>query len=214
MAQTIRSIAPKIACHTHTLRTWLRQHGRQRMNNLAREVSSSMETTFVLDVIKNPLPVWANFAYSHHALVNPSDGFRSLSIHKATVDAVDSVFFYVVDNAHQYSMVALSGQSSDWLVSLCTSTANLDIVTAHYEFRSSSGDFLNKHKEIASMATIPSHTHPEFIDTYWIIPEYATEPYGKVSFTRQDCRTFHSIFKYSRLIWCGRKPMHVVMEEN
>jgi len=213
MAQTIRSIAPKIACHTHPLRTWLRQHGRQRMNNLEWEVSSSMETTFVLDVIKNSLPVWANFAYSHHALVNPSDGFRSLNWYKATVDAEDSVFFYVVDNAHPYSMVALSGQSSDWLVSLYTSTANLDIVTAHYEFRSSSGDFLNKYKEATTMVAT-TQTHPELIDTYWIIPEYATTPYGKVSFTRQDCRTFHSIFKYSRLIWCGRKSMHVVMEEN
>lgn len=168
----------------------------------------------MLNCVKNPLPVWSNFAYSHHAPVNPGDRCENLSIHKATVDAVDSVFFYVVDNAHLNSMVALLGQSSDWLVSLCTSILTPNNVTAHYERENSSGDFLNKHKEIASIATIPSHTHPKFTDTYWIIPEYATTPYGKVSFTRQDRRTFHSIFKYSRLIWCGRKPMHVVMEEN
>ncbi|HGJ5857237.1 hypothetical protein [Arsenophonus nasoniae] len=46
-----------------------------------------------------------------------------------------------------------------------------------------------------------------FIDIYWIIPNHSTTPYGKVSFTRQDRRTFNSMFKNSRLIWAGRKPM-------
>ncbi|ASV33864.1 hypothetical protein CJJ18_07540 [Candidatus Williamhamiltonella defendens] len=64
----------------------------------------------------------------------------------------------------------------------------------------------------AMVATTP--TRPEFIDNYWIIPEYATEPYGKVSFTRQDCRTFHSMFKYSRLIWAGRQPVRTCIGGN
>ncbi|MGX8942080.1 hypothetical protein ACWWJF_19280 [Symbiopectobacterium sp. Eva_TO] len=52
-----------------------------------------------------------------------------------------------------------------------------------------------------------TQTRPEFIDTYWIIPEYETTPYGKVSFTRQDRRTFIALFKDSRLIWAGRQPV-------
>ncbi|HGJ5878007.1 MAG TPA: hypothetical protein ACHBZ9_02680 [Arsenophonus nasoniae] len=62
------------------------------------------------------------------------------------------------------------------------------------------------------MVTIPTQTRPEFIDTYWIIPEYSTTPYGKVSFTRQDRRIFISLFKDSRLIWAGRKPVHASVE--
>ncbi|WP_148203623.1 hypothetical protein [Sodalis glossinidius] len=53
------------------------------------------------------------------------------------------------------------------------------------------------------MAT--TQTRPEFIDTYWIIPEYSSAPYGKVSFTRQDRRTFIAMFKDSRLIWAGHQ---------
>lgn len=64
------------------------------------------------------------------------------------------------------------------------------------------------------MVTIPTSTRPEFIDTYWIIPEYSTTPYGKVSFTRQDRRTFISLFKDSRLIWAGRQPVRTGMEGN
>lgn len=64
-------------------------------------------------------------------------------------------------------------------------------------------------KEATAMVAT-AHTHPEFIDTYWIIPEYSTAPYGKVSFTRQDCRTFTVLFKDSRLIWAGRKPVQEV----
>ncbi|MGX8942499.1 hypothetical protein ACWWJF_22235 [Symbiopectobacterium sp. Eva_TO] len=52
-----------------------------------------------------------------------------------------------------------------------------------------------------------TQTRPEFIDTYWIIPEYSTVPYGKVSFTRQDRCTFIALFKDSRLIWAGRQPV-------
>lgn len=52
------------------------------------------------------------------------------------------------------------------------------------------------------------------VDTYWIIPEYETTLYGKVSLTRQDRRTFVAMFKDSRLIWAGRKPVHAGMEGN
>lgn len=57
-----------------------------------------------------------------------------------------------------------------------------------------------------------TQTRPEFIDTYWIIPEYETTPYGKVSFTRQDRRIFIAMFKDSRLIWAGRQPVKYLTE--
>uniref|UniRef100_A0A3B0ML86 Uncharacterized protein n=1 Tax=Arsenophonus endosymbiont of Trialeurodes vaporariorum TaxID=235567 RepID=A0A3B0ML86_9GAMM len=59
-----------------------------------------------------------------------------------------------------------------------------------------------------------TQTCPEFIDTYWIIPEYAITSYGKVSLTRQDRRTFNSMFKDSRLIWAGRQPVCTGMKGN
>lgn len=49
----------------------------------------------------------------------------------------------------------------------------------------------------------------KFIDTYWIIPERAIKPYGRVSFTRLEYRKFHSQFR-ERLIWAGRKPVQEV----
>ncbi|MBG6242930.1 MAG: hypothetical protein EKE20_14405 [Candidatus Symbiopectobacterium sp. Dall1.0] len=65
-------------------------------------------------------------------------------------------------------------------------------------------------KELSKEATAmvaTAYTRPEFTDTYWIIHEYSTAPYGKVSFTRQDRRTFIALFKDSRLIWAGRQPV-------
>ncbi|MGX8940523.1 hypothetical protein ACWWJF_27370 [Symbiopectobacterium sp. Eva_TO] len=61
--------------------------------------------------------------------------------------------------------------------------------------------------EEATAMVATTQTRPEFIDIYWIIPEYSTVPYGKVSFTRQDRRTFIALFKDSRLIWAGRQPV-------
>lgn len=55
------------------------------------------------------------------------------------------------------------------------------------------------------MATIQPCSR--FIDTYWIIPNHSATPYGKVALTRQDRHTVNSMFKYSRLIWAGRKPV-------
>ncbi|HGJ5882017.1 ash family protein [Arsenophonus sp.] len=170
--------------------------------------------SFSANFIKNRLPVLANFAYSNHALVNPSDRLGTLIECMATIDAEDSVFFYVADNALQHSMVALSGQSSDWLETMHSSSSNPDSVTAYKEIGTSSGDFLKNCMEIASMATIPSQTHPKFTDNYWVIRLDSNRPYGKVSFTHRDFLTFNSMFKDSRLISAGRQPMHAGMEGN
>ncbi|QBY46648.1 hypothetical protein QE193_21785 (plasmid) [Arsenophonus nasoniae] len=58
------------------------------------------------------------------------------------------------------------------------------------------------------MAT--TQTRSKFTNTYWIIPLDSDAPYGKVSLTRQDRRIFKSMFKDSRLIWAGRKPVQEV----
>lgn len=64
------------------------------------------------------------------------------------------------------------------------------------------------------MVTTPTQTHPKFTDTYWIIPLDSAVPYGKVSFTHRDFRTFTALFKDSRLIWAGRKPVYADMGGN
>ncbi|HGJ5877799.1 MAG TPA: hypothetical protein ACHBZ9_01600 [Arsenophonus nasoniae] len=69
-------------------------------------------------------------------------------------------------------------------------------------------------REATAMVTTPTQTRPKFTDTYWIIPLNSAVPYGKVSLTRQDRRTFIAMFKDSRLIWAGRKPVHASMEGN
>ncbi|QBY47012.1 hypothetical protein ArsFIN_56230 (plasmid) [Arsenophonus nasoniae] len=46
----------------------------------------------------------------------------------------------------------------------------------------------------------------KMVDIYWIVPLYSTTPCYKVSFTKQDYRTFNAMFKDSRLIWAGRIP--------
>nr|CBA74501.1 phage transcriptional regulator [Arsenophonus nasoniae] len=69
-------------------------------------------------------------------------------------------------------------------------------------------------REATAMVTTPTHAHPKFTDTYWIIPLDSAVPYGKVSFTRRDFRTFIAMFKDSRLIWAGRKPVCSGMEGN
>ncbi|WP_334470422.1 hypothetical protein [Arsenophonus sp. PmNCSU2021_1] len=71
-----------------------------------------------------------------------------------------------------------------------------------------------KPNQEATTMVATTQTRPEFIDTYWIIPEYTTTPYGKVSLTRQDRRTFNSMFKDSRLIWAGRQPVRTGMGVN
>ncbi|MBG6243126.1 MAG: hypothetical protein EKE20_15490 [Candidatus Symbiopectobacterium sp. Dall1.0] len=58
-----------------------------------------------------------------------------------------------------------------------------------------------------------TQTRPKFLETYWIVPCYETTPYGKVSFTRQDRRTFIALFKDSRLIWAGRQPVKDLTED-
>lgn len=121
-------------------------------------------------IIKKVLLLWVNFSYSGKVLAKSSNRLSTLNLHKATVGAKISVFFYVVNNAYLYSMVALLGQSSDWLVSLCASSANPDNVTANKDISTSGGDPLAQHKEIASMANVPNLTYPkqtQFFDSYW-----------------------------------------------
>jgi len=167
-------------------------------------------TANYLDLIKKTLPVWGNAVYSNRALVNPSAGFDS-PIHEADVTAISGFFASVITSVAPLDMVGRSGGAERLAGFFVAGLSTLLRLASLFDSRVRGLKEPTK-EATAMVATTP--TRPEFIDTYWIIPEYATEPYGKVSFTRQDCRTFHSMFKNSRLIWCGRKSMHAGMEEN
>lgn len=67
-------------------------------------------------------------------------------------------------------------------------------------------------KVVGSLSSVPIPTRPKFTDTYWIIAPFSDIPYGKVSFTRQEARLFRTMFKDSRLIWAGRKPVQCIEE--
>ncbi|MCW9690447.1 host cell division inhibitor Icd-like protein [Proteus terrae] len=121
-------------------------------------------------IVKNNLPFLAAIGYSEKALAKSSVRFRSLNLQTATHDA-PCVFFCVYAYAYllntvlyrSESMVALAGQPSGWLVSVCTSTANPVNVTTPNEFRSSRGDSELKQTEIIFMMAIPTQTHSKFI---------------------------------------------------
>ncbi|WP_426576563.1 host cell division inhibitor Icd-like protein [Xenorhabdus stockiae] len=117
------------------------------------------------------LPLLVDFGYIDPASAKSGVRICTLRIEKATYDA-PSVFFYVTASQHlpfkaafayTYSMVARSRQLSSWLVSFSTSSANLVCVTAPIEICTSCGDSLEKEKEIATMATIPTPTHFKFV---------------------------------------------------
>lgn len=44
------------------------------------------------------------------------------------------------------------------------------------------------------------------VNIYWIVPCYSITPCYRVSFTKQDYKTFNAMFKDSRLIWASRMP--------
>ncbi|MGK5721955.1 host cell division inhibitor Icd-like protein, partial [Proteus mirabilis] len=110
------------------------------------------------------------FGYSKNALAKSSVRICSLSLQTATHDA-PCVFFCVYAYAYllnavlyrSYSMVALVRQLNGWLVSVCTSTANLVNVTTPIEICSSSGDSELTQAEIIVMMATPTQTQFKFL---------------------------------------------------
>ncbi|MBG5892239.1 host cell division inhibitor Icd-like protein [Providencia rettgeri] len=107
--------------------------------------------------------------YSDLVLAKSSIRIGVLNLQTATHDA-PCVFFCVHAYAHLLntvlcrsdSMVALVGQPSGWLVSVCASNANPVNVTT-LEIGVSGGDFELIQTEIIIMMATPAQTHPKFI---------------------------------------------------
>ncbi|HCD1075034.1 TPA: ash family protein [Proteus mirabilis] len=119
--------------------------------------------------IKKYLLLSVPIRYSDFVLAKSSIRIGVLNLQTATHDA-PCVFFCV----HAYarllntvlcrsdSMVALVGQPSGWLVSVCASNANPVNVTT-LEIGVSGGDFELIQTEIIIMMATPAQTHPKFI---------------------------------------------------
>ncbi|WP_262500069.1 host cell division inhibitor Icd-like protein [Photorhabdus heterorhabditis] len=113
----------------------------------------------------------SNIGYIDDAPAKSGVRRGNLNILKATHDA-PSVFFYVAASQHlsskallayMYSMVMLAELPKGRLVSFSTSISTSVSVTAPIERGNSSGDSLEKLKEIIVMMTIPAPTHFKFV---------------------------------------------------
>ncbi|EFN6654560.1 host cell division inhibitor Icd-like protein [Escherichia coli] len=114
---------------------------------------------------------WRVFlSYADKALAKSSVRIETLNIQTATHDA-PCVFFCVRARAHLQntvlcrpdSMVALVGQPSGWLVSVCASSLNPVNVTTPIEIETSGGDSDLLQTEIAIMAAITTSSRIQFI---------------------------------------------------
>ncbi|MBG6242819.1 MAG: hypothetical protein EKE20_13790 [Candidatus Symbiopectobacterium sp. Dall1.0] len=150
------------------------------------------------------LQATGNLSYSRHQHPNKTGAGPASLNTEADISRFKERFFCVRDPRYAPIMVRRNGGASALAGFFCASLAapiRLATLPASRLVR-----LQNLTEEAAAMVAT-TQTRPEFIDTYWIIPEYSTAPYGKVSFTRRDRRTFIVLFKDSRLIWAGRQPV-------
>ncbi|MEN4873181.1 host cell division inhibitor Icd-like protein [Kosakonia cowanii] len=127
---------------------------------------------------KQPFPgllLLAVPGYSFPVAAKSAAGRRNPSYFKATTDA-PCVFFYVVAQAHPFIglwclcthhgyvqiMVARAGQPSGWPVSLKAGIPTPVRATTH-ECRNSGGGNNRYFKEVATMATTLTLSHPQFV---------------------------------------------------
>lgn len=149
------------------------------------------------------LQATGNLAYSRHQHPNKTGAGFDSPIHEADIRRYKRFFFVRYNQRCAPIMVGRSGGALA-LAGFFVAGLSIPLRLATL-FDSRERGLKEPTKEATTMAT--TQTRPEFIDTYWIIPEYSSAPYGKVSFTRQDRRTFIAMFKDSRLIWAGRQPV-------
>lgn len=150
------------------------------------------------------LQATGNLAYSRHQhLKKTGAGFSRPSVRADRISRSKVRFFYVRFQRCAPIMVRRNGGAS--ALAGFSDTGRLTPIRLATPFSRGERGSKELVREATTMAT--AYTRPEFIDTYWIIPEYETTPYGKVSFTRQERRTFIAMFKDSRLVWAGRQPM-------
>ncbi|MEN3261374.1 hypothetical protein AAH678_22055 [Sodalis endosymbiont of Spalangia cameroni] len=149
------------------------------------------------------LQATCNLSYSRSVAPQWAAGFSSPSVRADRISRSKVRFFCVRDPRCAFIMVRRNGGAS--ALAGFSDTGLLTPIRLATLFSSRRRGSKELVREATTMAT--AYTRPKFIDTYWIIPEYETTPYGKVSFTRQDRRTFIAMFKDSRLVWAGRQPV-------
>lgn len=118
----------------------------------------------------NHLFLSSDVRYSDRAPAKSGARIETLNIQTATHDA-PCVFFCVRAYAHLQntvlcrpdSMVALVGQPSGWLVSVCASSLNPVNVTTPIEIETSGGDSALIQTEIIVMMAIPTQTQFKFL---------------------------------------------------
>lgn len=118
----------------------------------------------------NHLFLSSDVRYSYRAPAKSGARIETLNIQTATHDA-PCVFFCVRAYAHLQntvlcrpdSMVALVGQPSGWLVSVCASSLNPVNVTTPIEIETSGGDSALIQTEIIVMMAIPAQTQFKFL---------------------------------------------------
>lgn len=118
----------------------------------------------------NYLFLSSDVRYSDRAPAKSGARIETLNIQTATHDA-PCVFFCVRAYAHLQntvlcrpdSMVALVGQPSGWLVSVCASSLNPVNVTTPIEIETSGGDSALIQTEIIVMMAIPTQTQFKFL---------------------------------------------------
>ncbi|MGG2141614.1 hypothetical protein [Symbiopectobacterium sp. RP] len=150
------------------------------------------------------LQATGNLSYSRDQHLNKTGAGFGIPIHEADISR-DKRFFCVRNQRCAPIMVGRSGGAlalAGFFVAGIPTPLRLATLLGIRERGS-----IEPTKEATAMVAT-TQTRPEFIDTYWIIPEYSSEPYGKVSFTRQDRCIYNSLFKDSRLIWAGRQPVN------
>ncbi|WP_147392413.1 hypothetical protein [Arsenophonus endosymbiont of Aleurodicus floccissimus] len=152
-----------------------------------------------------------NMRYIVSSTVNKmSVGPESLSQQADIIARFNSVF-YVRNQRYAPIMVGRSGKA-ERLAGFLVDWSCIPVTSRHHACKR--GTRFEKLQQEAITIVATTQTRPEFIGTYWIIREYSTTPYRKVSFTRQDRRTFNCMFKDNCLIWAGRQPVRTGMGEN
>lgn len=194
-------------------------HGDDRTSN-QRSHSTTMGAE-INSAHEKHLPALCLNDYSASVAQHWATGRENPCNTEATIDALSVFFvvyanvsasFYLAADACIESMVAQAGQSSDWPVSSVAGILTPAWAATH-ERENSGGSNIRYTEEVDAMSSAPTRVRTKFTDIYWIIPLYSNIPHGKVAFTRQEARLFRVMFKDSRLIWAGRKPVYEGVEE-
>lgn len=175
-------------------------------------VSQALLSTLIISSPRNsqglehnlPLQAIGNLFYSRHQHPNKTGAGFSIPNFQADIRRYKRFFF--VRNKQRCAPIMVGRSGGALALAGFLDTGMLTLLRLATPFSIGERGSIELIQEAAAMVAT-TQTRPEFIDTYWIIPEYTTTPYGKVSFTHQDRCIFIALFKDSRLVWAGRQPV-------